>query len=374
MRIVILFLAVLLLTVVVVSTKPTPTKAHRKKAPNSRFIEKLYVQGLDVDEEENAASGNGAEMTYHESCSQTSTPAVLSSLKVVPIYWGIQWQNSGFRGDKVTGVTRFVNQLVGSEYMKTASEYSDAAGTVFDASLISIDAPVFSYTPATTSGNENVVAAKICSLFSNVLDLSGTTVYTVMVDQNRPPSSNFCGYHSTVTCGDSLTPVPFIFSWNFAADAGCSPSITSSGHSMALTALTNILAHEFQESVTDPFGNAWYDASGNENADKCVWIWPEGAISLNNPNEQWVIQPNWSNYADCLGIGYLNQNGQRGCVNTLPSGFPLAALCGSTQDCVPASSGGSGSGNGQTSDGVTLFKASIFHLMVFALVFFFYDK
>lgn len=32
--------------------------------------------------------------------------------------------------------------------------------------------------------------------------------------------------------------------------------------------LVSILAHELIETVTDPDGDAWYDAKGQENADK----------------------------------------------------------------------------------------------------------
>jgi len=35
--------------------------------------------------------------------------------------------------------------------------------------------------------------------------------------------------------------------------------------------MANIIAHEIADSVTDPELNAWYDADGNEVADKCAW-------------------------------------------------------------------------------------------------------
>ena len=35
--------------------------------------------------------------------------------------------------------------------------------------------------------------------------------------------------------------------------------------------MASILAHELEESVTDPDLNAWYDSRGGENADKCAW-------------------------------------------------------------------------------------------------------
>ena len=42
----------------------------------------------------------------------------------------------------------------------------------------------------------------------------------------------------------------------------------------AADAMASVLAHELEESTSDPDLNAWYDSKRNENADKCaldVW-------------------------------------------------------------------------------------------------------
>jgi hypothetical protein len=33
------------------------------------------------------------------------------------------------------------------------------------------------------------------------------------------------------------------------------------------------MVHELDETLTDPYLTAWYDASGAESADKCAWTW-----------------------------------------------------------------------------------------------------
>jgi len=35
--------------------------------------------------------------------------------------------------------------------------------------------------------------------------------------------------------------------------------------------LTIVTSHEIREAATDPDLNAWYDAAGYENDDKCAW-------------------------------------------------------------------------------------------------------
>ena len=36
-------------------------------------------------------------------------------------------------------------------------------------------------------------------------------------------------------------------------------------------ATINVASHEHREAITDPGGDAWYDSSGDESADKCAW-------------------------------------------------------------------------------------------------------
>ena len=37
--------------------------------------------------------------------------------------------------------------------------------------------------------------------------------------------------------------------------------------------MLSVLAHELEETATDPQLNAWYSANGKENGDKCAWTW-----------------------------------------------------------------------------------------------------
>jgi len=57
-------------------------------------------------------------------------------------------------------------------------------------------------------------------------------------------------------------------------------------------------------------GNAWYDSSGAENADKCAWTFSGTLVSFKN--SQWKIQGNWSNAANNVRSGYDGA----GCIQT----------------------------------------------------------
>ena len=78
-------------------------------------------------------------------------------------------------------------------------------------------------------------------------------------------------------------------------------------------ALANVAAHELSEAVTDPYASgAWYDATGNENADKCAWVFNQTRNALSN-GTTWKLQGNWSNAAYSAGTGFANSSGQKGC-------------------------------------------------------------
>jgi hypothetical protein len=66
--------------------------------------------------------------------------------------------------------------------------------------------------------------------------------------------------------------------------------------------MASVLSHEFEETTSDPDLNAWYDAQGQENADKCAWTFgsqyqaPNGArANMRLGNRDFLIQQNWVN-------------------------------------------------------------------------------
>ena len=81
-----------------------------------------------------------------------------------------------------------------------------------------------------------------------------------------------------------------------------------------MAALANVSGHETSEMLTDPHLNAWFDANGQENADKCAWSFGTPLLAFLN-GSRWKIQGNWSNAAFNAGTGFRNQAGQDGCID-----------------------------------------------------------
>ncbi|HMA36809.1 MAG TPA: hypothetical protein VKY74_20305, partial [Chloroflexia bacterium] len=79
----------------------------------------------------------------------------------------------------------------------------------------------------------------------------------------------------------------------------------------AADATLSVTSHEANETITDALGNAWYDAAGYENGDKCAWNFgsPLGGTSGSYYNQvinghHYELQQEWSNYSSrCVLTG-----------------------------------------------------------------------
>ncbi len=129
-------------------------------------------------------------------------------------------------------------------------------------------------------------------------------IYVYIGANNTYLSSGFgksyCGWHSYGTVGG--VQVPYIAIQDFTSTyltACASQSKYSPNGDVYVDAMTSILVHEIDESLTDPLLNAWYDAKGAENADKCSWTFGTKTL-LNNfyfnytsGGLKYLIQRNW---------------------------------------------------------------------------------
>ena len=230
---------------------------------------------------------------------------VMHSTTVIPVYWGTSWNNSGFVGDKVSGLDTFYKGVGGTPYLHTNSEYTDSTGNV-NTTSVSKGSNLTDAT-ATPSGAPSTaqVLAEVAKATGN-RPVAGA-YYPVYSDQPRG-SAGYCAWHSSGTING--TQVEFGFFFNLDGDPGCDPTSPASlGHSQGLAALANVSGHELSEMLTDPQLNAWYDQKGAENSDKCAWTF-SGTVAIGGQN--WKIQGNWSNAAAIAGTGYAKV----GCIQT----------------------------------------------------------
>jgi hypothetical protein len=230
---------------------------------------------------------------------------VLPSSKSEAIFWGSSWNKVSFAGDKITGLDTFFGGFGGSDFAVTNTEYSNiSTGMAYIGHVIDPTEP-----PARKALTVSEAVAEACSVTGNNPDASA--VY-FLYTSTTAGHVNYCAWHSWGNCSNGK-PVQVAYMPNLDGIAGCDPGGPNLGHSQGLTALANVTAHELSEAITDPRGSAWYDSGGQENADKCAWVFPS-QVSLKN-GSTWQAQGNWSNAHYNAGTGYANRSGQKGCIN-----------------------------------------------------------
>jgi hypothetical protein len=234
---------------------------------------------------------------------------VMPTMEIQPIFWGPSWSNASFTADKMTGIAQLYTGFIGSSYANTNGEYAGV-----NSAYVGIDRKSISYTAALTdlsatpnhAPKTSAVLAEVCK---EITQPTADGYYPVYTDIPRG-SASYCAWHSWGSCNG--VNVQFGFFFKLDGDAGCDPQDTTSTRSQGLSALANVSGHEISETLTDPRGTAWYDASGGENGDKCAWVFDD-LVELSDKS-LWKVQGNWSNAAYTAGTGYANMTGQKGCL------------------------------------------------------------
>jgi hypothetical protein len=221
------------------------------------------------------------------------------------IFWGKNWGT--YSGEEITGLDYWSTGFSNSNYAKTSDEYTGTNGQVGSATTFL--GHIVDTTAATGGNNTSAILAEVCKAINP--DPSGNGYYAVYTDLPRG-SSGYCAWHSAGSCGG--VPVQFAFFWKLDGDSGCDPQSGVTTESEGLAALANVSGHELSEARSDPASpGAWYDSTGQENGDKCVWTFNVPYVTFSN-STIWKIQGEWSNPA-YTGTGYPNSAGQKGCLD-----------------------------------------------------------
>jgi len=283
-------LCVLLLALIGMSTA-----AAQAAAPPPTANAHALVKG-----DARAKRGSSPNLIYH------GGPVMTAGTAVTAIFWGTSWSTSD---TKISWLGKFYGGITGSSYLGTNTEYTDSArrhvsaAVTYDGAVID-NSPAISHAPQTKD-----IQAEVAKLISNPVP---NGYYPVYIDQPRG-HTQYCAWHSY---GDvNGVTVQFGFFFNLDGDPGCDPQSPVSTYGQGVAALANVSGHELSEMLTDPQLNAWYDASGAENSDKCAWTF--GSRTLSFGGASWKIQGNWSNAAYDANRGYTDADAGfvRGCID-----------------------------------------------------------
>ena len=163
----------------------------------------------------------------------------------------------------------FLYGLNGSPYYLTNASYAGVSGN-FSVGGFTID----SY-----SQGSNLSDRKIASIVSNVINSGklpkdGNGIYFVLTSSDVAETSGFCsrycGWHTYGTLSGTNIKYSFVGNPNRCLNA-CSIQTNGPNGNAGVDGMVSVIAHELEETNTDPNLNAWYDPNGAADADKCAW-------------------------------------------------------------------------------------------------------
>src|SRR5262245_4124813 len=257
-------------------------------------------------------TGNG--INYHGGPVMKANP--------VPIYiiWYGNWAGTGSNTAATTSlVEHFIGTLGGTPYETIATTYGDTTGNV--SGNVSFAGHTF------VNNTQNLTDRRLQTtvrnaLTSGALPTDANAVYLVLSSSNINETSGFCtrycGFHTHATLNGADIKYGFIGNPD-RCPSGCEiqttgPNSPSTGVGGA-DGMINVIAHEQFEAITDPDLNAWFDASGQENSDKCNFNFgvtstcaagglcsAAGTAAASRFNvtfggNDWMIQQQWENAA-----------------------------------------------------------------------------
>jgi hypothetical protein len=256
-------------------------------------------------DEEDEGAGRAASltsyMTYRGGWTQRSP-------RIYLIFWG-DWSAAGDPYNVQNRLYYFYNGVGGSSWNQTQTQYGYSCGTgatgcAGGVKIANTANQFFGwwkdvYTAPPLRPTEAQVAAEAQRGMAYFGDRGVDAQYVVamptgVLDQ-KSINQGFCAWHHyTWSYGNpvSYTSMPYLPDRSI-----CGTNKVNAGAAGTLDGVTILAGHEYTESQTDPFLDAWMDADGAENADKCLQ-WGLGGYFKNVTfsTGTFAVQPQWSNY------------------------------------------------------------------------------
>jgi hypothetical protein len=258
------------------------------------------------------ATGNG--INYHNG-------PVLHTVNVYYIWYG-DWNGLDPTGPPI--LTDFVSNEGGSSYFDINTTYGDTTGGVPNAVAFAGQTTVAGRSTSLADNDiANIVATALVQ-FGGTPDTNG--VYFVLTAPGINETSGFltqyCGWHNhgSFPNGGTTWDIKYSFVGNASGPSlgRCAEQTSNSPNGDAgADAMVSVIAHELEETATDPDLNAWYDSSGEENADKCAWTFgatytaSNGSLAnMNLGGRDYLVQQNWLNaQGGMCTLSYVNPSG-----------------------------------------------------------------
>src|SRR5262249_32836035 len=131
------------------------------------------------------------------------------------------------------------------------------------------------------------------AISSGRLPNDGNGIYFVLtstdVSENSGFCNRYCGWHTRSTISGSDIKYAFVGNANRCLNGCAIQTASSPNANPGVDGMISVIAHELEETTTDPDLNAWYDSSGAEDADKCAWTFgDQTTVQYKVANGSWA--------------------------------------------------------------------------------------
>jgi hypothetical protein len=223
------------------------------------------------------ASPLPGQMTNHGGSVQTQP-------KLYVDFWG--WSSDPYGVQSY--LTSFLSSVGNSAWLGALSQYG--GGT--DPTLAGVWSNTTSAPPTSPTDTDLYNQAVAASVHFNLSSTTQAQIILALPTGTTLSSTGHptdCAYHQPFSSPSTgYTVLPYI------PDFGAECGYGAVNYNSPLDGVSIVEGHELAESITDPELNAWYDANGNEVADKCAWYDLANSVMSGGT---FAVQPLWSNSA-----------------------------------------------------------------------------
>lgn len=227
-------------------------------------------------------------------------PVMTGPVRVYVIWYGA-WTRKVRRRAIITD---FIKNLAGPRFAINQT-YPDASGATV-ANAVSLAGEVLDLGSAGKRAvtDTNIGAVVAATLAARQLPVDPNGIYLVLTSTEVDKLgflTRYCGWHSFGHYGDITIKFALIGDPTGANLRKCAPQSSGPNGDPGADAMVNVIAHEIDETVTDPEFSGWSDGTGEENADRCSWAYgPTYQVRRARANvrlgrRHFYVQTNWVN-------------------------------------------------------------------------------
>jgi hypothetical protein len=182
-------------------------------------------------------------------------------------------------------VRDFLNGIGGSPYFDINQTYSVGISQINGRVNFGGETTVLNYPYGRRLSDARIQSIVNDAISGGHLPKDSNGVYFVLTSSDVSETSGFCTHYCGWHTHASLAglDIKYAFVGNAArCITSCAIQSVGPNGNAGVDGMISVVAHELEETTSDPDLDAWYDSSGAENADKCAWTFGQAITTAPN--------------------------------------------------------------------------------------------